>query len=142
MLKETDFKWLLRYKNNIKENPIDCFYCIVDRGDGTGKMYVVEPMYAQDPNGLFNKASAYKYFVFFDSNVSLATEEDKKQPFHSYTTYSGYVAASHSFIAVFDTLEDAQKRAYTQYAHHFGCVMPHIIDDIEEETRKYFVVGA
>ena len=140
MLKEVDFKWLVRHTNNIPENPIDCFYCIVGLGDGTGKMYVVEPMYAQDPNGLFKKSSGYKYFLFFDCNVRPATAEDEKQLFHSYTTYSGYVVTSRSFIAVFDTQEDAQKRAYTQYTHHFGYVMPHIIEDIEEETKKHFVV--
>lgn len=131
----------MRRVNNITENPIDCYHCIVDLGDGTGKMYMVKPMYAQDTNGAIKKASGYKYFMFFDCNVRPATAEDEKQPFHSCTTYSGYVVTSRTFIAVFDTLEDTQKQAYTQYVHLFGYVMPHIIDAIEEETEKHFVVG-
>ena len=141
MLKETDFKWQVRHANNIPGNPIDCHFCIVDCGDGTGKMYMVEPMYAQDTNGVVKGTAEHKYFVFFACTVRLATEEDKKQPLHSCMTYSGYVITSKTLIAIFDTMEDAKKRAYTQYAHHFGYVLPYVVDDIDAETRKHFVVG-
>lgn len=141
MLKETDFKWLVHRANNIPDNPIDCHYCIVDHGDGTGKMYMVKPMYAQDANGVIKRGAEYKYFVFFDCSVRLATAEEK-EPFSFCTTYSGYVIKSKSLIAIFDTMDDAKKRAYKQYAHLFGYVMPHIIDDIEGETKKHFVVEA
>ena len=140
MLQESDFVWLVRHKNNIAENPIDCYYCVVDQSNGAGKMYMVEPMYTQDTNGVIKREAEYKYFVFFDCSVRVATEEDKKQPFHSGMTYSGYVLTSKSLIAVFDTLEDAKTRAYTQYAHHYGYVMPHVVDGIEAETKKHFVV--
>lgn len=46
MLKETDFKWHIWNVNGIPKNPLGFLYCIVDYGDGTGKMYVVEPKYA------------------------------------------------------------------------------------------------
>lgn len=39
MLKETDFQWKVRRANNIPTNPIECEYCIVDHGDGCGRMY-------------------------------------------------------------------------------------------------------
>ena len=141
MLMETDFKWLIHHANNIPGNSIDCHYCLVDQGNGTGKMYMVEPMYAQDTNGVVKRGAEHKYFVFFACTVRLATDEDKKQPLHSSRTYSGYVITSKTLIAIFDTRGEAKKRAYTQYMHHFGYVLPHVMDDIEGETQKHYVVG-
>lgn len=138
MLKESDFNWLVRRVNNIPENQIDCYYCIVDIGDGTGKMYVVKPLYAQDAEG-WSVPGEYKYFVFFDCSVRLATEKERKYPY-SMMLYSGYCMTSETLIAVFDTMDVAQKRAYNQYAHHFGYVLPHVADDIEEKAQKHFVV--
>ena len=138
MLKETNFKWHTWHAGGLPRNPIDFWYCIVDYGDGEGKMYVVEPHYAQDSNGMIDCAAGYKYFVFFDCNVKLATPEDAKASFRC--RYSGYVMTSKGFIAVFDTMEDAKKRAYTQYRHLFGYVMAHIVDDVDATTKKHFVV--
>lgn len=138
MLNETSFIWHTWHTNGIPSNPIQFWYCIVDHGDGTGKMYVVEPHYAQDPSGFCDTSAGYKYFVFCDCNVKLATPEEQKEPFC--WNYSGYVMTSKSFIAIFDTPEDAKKRAYTQYAHHFGYVLPHMVDDVDAVTAKHFVV--
>ena len=138
MLKESEFKWLARHMNNIPENPLDCEYCIVDFGDGTGKMYVVRPLYAQDTNGVIQR-DRYKYFVFLDCRVRLAKAKERAYP-DSMSLYSGYQKLDETLIAVFDTMEDAKKRAYTQYAHHFGYVLRHVVDDIEEATRNHFVV--
>lgn len=140
MLNESDFRWHIRRANNIPSNPVDCEYCIVHHGNGTGKMYVVQPQYAQTPEGLVKSSEGYKYFVFFDCNVQLASAEGG-DPFPSWSTYSGYAVTSKSFIAIFDNVEDAKKRAYTQYAHSFGYVLPHIVDDIDAATRNHFVVG-
>lgn len=139
MLKETDFKWHVRHANNIAENPIDCHYCIIDRGNGVGEMYVVKPLYAQNVEG-WTRPDRYKYFVFLSCTVRLASAREQIYP-DSMMLYSGYCKTSETLIAVFDTLEEAKKRAYTQYAHHFGYVTPHIVDNIDVEIRKHFVVG-
>jgi len=138
MLNETNFIWHTWHENGIPSNPIQFWYCIVDYGDGTGKMYVVEPHHAQDSNGLCNISAGYKYFVFFVCNVKLATLEEQEN--FLCLVYYGYVMTSKDFIAVFDTPEDAKKRAYTQYVHHFGYVLPHVVDDAEAVTGKHFVV--
>ena len=140
MLKEIDFKWKIRRANNIPENPIECEFCLVDYGNGKGKLYKVKPLYAQNTDGLSDVKGGYRYFVFFDCSVRLATEEDREREFFSFCEYAGYVITSESFISVFDTMEDAKKRAYTQYRHHFGYVLPHVVDDIEKETRNHFVI--
>lgn len=139
MLKETDFKWLVRHMNNIPENPLDCEYCIVDCGDGTGKRYVVRPLHAQNTNGVI-QLGQYKYFVFLDCRVRLAKAKERSYP-DSMSLCAGYRKTDETLIAVFDTMEDAKKRAYTQYAHHFGYILRHIVDNIEEATRNHFVVG-
>ena len=140
MLKETDFQWKVRRANNIPTNPIECEYCIVDHGDGCGQMYSVHPLYSQNTDGLINREDGYKYFVLYVCKVKLATEEDQGRDFFSFSDYSGYVVVSETFIAVFDTMDDAKKRAFTQYKHHFGYVLPHIVNDIEKETQNHFVV--
>jgi len=35
MIKKTDLKWYIKKVNDIKTNPIECEYCIIDLGDGT-----------------------------------------------------------------------------------------------------------
>ena len=140
MLKENDFKWLTRRANSIPTNPVDCYYCIVDTGDGTGKMYVVKPLHAQNTGGMVKAKQGYKYFVFLDCSVQRVPTDQRNFP-HSMSLYSGYRVVSETLIAVFDTVEDAKKRAYTQYTHHFGNVLPHVVDDTTALTQKHFVVA-
>lgn len=141
MLKETDFRWLEKRVNNIPQNPIECEYCIVDLGNGTGKMYIVEPVFAQDPQGYVDQKDGYRYFVFFDCSVKLASEEERTEWFYSGCNYSGYLVTSRSFIAIFDTMEDAKTRAYTQYSHIFGYVLPDVVDNAGELIKEHFVVN-
>lgn len=138
MLKETDFKWHVRHVNNIPENPIDCYYCIIDYGDGTGKMFVVKPLHAQDTSGL-TLPGGHRYFVFYDCLVRPVEPEEQAYPY-SLVLYSGYEIRLQTLVAVFDTLDDAKKRAYTQYAHLFGYVLPHVVEDAEQTISKHFVV--
>lgn len=139
MLNEKDFKWLTRCENNIVENPVDCYYCIVDTGDGTGKMYIVKPLHAQNTDGMVKAKQGYKYFVFLDCSVERVPTDQQNFP-HSMSLYSGYRKVSEALIAVFDTLEEAKLRAYTQYAHHYGYVLPHVVDDTTALTRTHFIV--
>lgn len=139
MLKEANFKWHTWHVGGISTNPIDFWYCIVDYGNGEGKMYVVEPHYAQDPNGVII-SDDYKYFVFCVCNVKRTAPEEATKSFRFFIKHSGYVMTSKHFIAIFDTMEDAKKRAYTQYRHLFGYVMAHIVDDVDAATKKHFVV--
>ena len=140
MIQEKDFKWKIQHSNNIPTNPVECEFCIIDKGDGTGKLYMVEPHYPQNTDGITNQENGHKYFVFFVCDARLPTEEEKKDIFFEWSTYVGYILTSKDFIAVFDTMEDAEKRAYMQYRHHYGYVLSHFVDDTEKETRKHFVV--
>ena len=108
MLKENDFKWLTRRANNIPTNPVDCYYCIVDTGDGTGKMYVVKPLHAQNTDGMVKEKQGYKYFVFLDCSVQRVPTDQRNFPY-SMSLYSGYRMVSETLVSVFDTIEDAKK---------------------------------
>lgn len=140
MLDKSAFNWQKKMVNNIPENPLDSEFCIVDLGNGTGKLYMVKPLYAQSTTGLYNSDAGYKYFVFFDCNVRLPSESEKKDFWYGCEYYAGYVMTSKTLIAVFDTMDDAKERAYTQYSHHFGYVLPHVVKDMDAETRNHFVV--
>lgn len=140
MLKETSFRWHTRKETNIPSNPIKSEFCIVDFRNGIGRMYKIKPICAQNADGMLNESVGYKYFVFFCCNVRLASEEDRKRDFFSFSEYAVYVVTLETFIAIFDTMEDAKKRAYTQYKHHSGYVLSHVVDDIEKETQKHFIV--
>lgn len=138
MIKEKDLKWHIKRVNNIETNPIDSEYCIVDQGGGTGRMYRIQPMYPADYTGLRNQKNGYKYFIFFECSVRKATDEEllKYKPIH----YSCYLILSESLIQVYDTMEDAKKRAYEQYKHIYGYVLSHVVDDTEESTKCHFIV--
>lgn len=140
MVKETDFKWKIRHSNNIPTNPVQCEFCIVDLGGGKGKLYMIEHHYPQNTDGLINRENGYKYFIFFVCDARLPTGEEQEKDFFEWVTYGGYILTSKTLIAIFDTMDDAKKRAYTQYKHHFGYVLSHIVDDVEEATRKRSVV--
>ena len=140
MVKETDFKWKIRHSNNIPTNPVQSEYCIVDLGNGKAKLYMVEPHYPQGTDGLTNRENGPKYFVFYACDARPPNEEEQKMDFFDWITYGGYILTSKTLIAIFNAMDDAKKRAYTQYKHHFGYVLSHFVDDVEEETRKHFVV--
>ena len=140
MLTETDFKWKIRHSNNIPTNPIQSEYCIIDLGNGKAKLYMVEPHYPQNTDGITNQENGYKYFVFYACDARLPNEEEREMAFFDWITYGGYILTSKTLIAIFDTMEDAKKRSYTQYKHHFGYVLSHFVDAVEEETRKHSVV--
>ena len=140
MVKENDFQWMIGHANNILTNPVRSEFCIVDLGDGTGKLYMVEPHYPQNTDGLINQKNGYQYFVFFSCDARLPTEEEKEKGFLDWIAYGGYILTSKTLIAIFDTMDDAKKRAYTQYKHHFGYVLSYFVDDVETETQKHSVV--
>lgn len=140
MVKETDFKWKIRHSNNIPTNPVQSEYCIIDLGNGKGKLYMIEPHYPQNTDGLTNQENGPKYFVFFDCDARLPTKEEQETDLLDWVGYSGYILTSKTLIAIFDTMDDAKKRAYTQYRHHYGYVLSHFVDDVEAETQKHSVV--
>ena len=140
MIQEKDFKWKIRYANNIPNNPVQCEFCIIDLGNGKSKLYMIEPHYPQNTDGLTDQTGGHRYFVFFDCDARLPNEEEQKIDFFDWITYGGYILTSKTLIAIFDTMDDAKKRAYAQYKHHFRYVLSHFVDDIEAETQKHSVV--
>lgn len=140
MLKETDFKWKIRHSNNISTNPVQSEFCVIDLGNGKGKLYMVESHYPQNTDGLTNQENGYKYFVFFACDARRPTEEEQEMDFLEWIAYGGYILTSKTLIAIFDTMDDAKKRAYAQYKHHFGYVLSHFVDDVKAETQKHSVV--
>lgn len=138
MIKEKDLKWHIKRVNNIETNPIDSEYCIVDRGGGTGRMYRIQPMYPADPFGLINRKTNFKYFIFFECSVRKAIDEElmKYKAIH----YSGYLVLDETLIQVYDTMDEAKKRAYEQYRHIYGYALSHVVEDIEEATKNHFIV--
>ena len=139
MIKESDLKWRTRYINNMKSNGVECFYSIIDYGNGEGRMFWIQPMMSADYKGMINVDAGYKYYCFFESSVK-KKGLDAYAKFFNCRSYSGYSRVTDTLIQVYDSLEDAKKRAYVQYFHIYGYVVSSIGSDSEETTKNHFVV--
>ena len=139
MIDESMLKWHKKYVNNIETNPIECLYCIIDYGDGNGRMYRIQAMRKADYNGRIEIKDGYKYFLFFESYVKKAdTEILDGLERNSY--YLGYQVESETLIQIYDSMEDAKRRAYVQYYAIYGYCLSEAGDDVEEMTKTHFVV--
>lgn len=139
MIEERDFIWKERKVNNIETNPLDCYYCIVDVGD-CARIYSIMPQYPVDEQGLTILGEPELY-IFFEDIAYKSSNEDKKDFFYKNCNYDGYlINGNKCFIRAFKTLEEAKKRAYFQYKAIYGYALSYIVDDINDATKKHFVV--
>lgn len=140
MLNIEDFIWKEHKANNISTNPLEEWYCIVDLGNGNAKKYSIKPQYPSKDGICINSDDKPEYYIFFESNGSLATEKDKKSFTYKSCNYDGYIFEMETFIRVFTSLEDAKNRAYYNYKAIFGYCLSHITDDVEKATKEHKVI--
>lgn len=138
MIEEKDLKWHIKHANNIESNPIVSEYCIIDYGDGEGRIYEILMMQKADYTGLTHIQDEYKYFCFFECFVKKI--EEPMSWFDTIEHYSGYEIRHKTLIQVYDTLDEAKKRAYYQYTHIFDYVVQEAGLNAEEESKLHFVV--
>lgn len=96
MIKECDFKWHIKYENNIETNPIESEYCILDTGRGIGRMYHIQPMRKADCTCLKKMEDPFKYFIFFEGTVEKLNSAhdfcclyESYQKIHIFTIFCG-----------------------------------------------------
>ena len=139
MLTEKDFVWKEHHENNIDSNPLGEYYCIVDCGTYARK-YSIVPQYPSKDGICVDRSQEPEYYILFETSGHKATKFDRESSFYQYCHFDDYMFERESFIRVFTTLEDAKKRAYTQYTHIFGYVLSHIENNTELATQHHFVV--
>lgn len=139
MVKFEDFVWKEHKANNIKENPLEEWYCIVDTGNHARK-YGVRPQYPLKDGIYTDFNTEPEYYILFESSGRKATEDDKRQWVYKSVNFDGYIFNDETFIRVFKNREEAEKRAYLGYTHVYGYSLSFIVDDIEQATNKHFVV--
>lgn len=140
MLCENDFIWQEHFENNIPNNPLGEYYCIIDVGNHARK-YSVVPQYPSKDGICVNRDCEPEYYVLFESCGHKANIQERQDPFYQSYHFNGYVFGHNSFIRVFKTFEDAKKRAYIQYKSIFGYVLSHIEPDIETATKNHVCVN-
>jgi len=138
VIKEADLRWHIKYVNDIESNPKECEYCIIDCGDDTGRMFRVEVMPKADSNGRI-KMEEEPYFCFYESSVK-KVETENADDCKRCSLYSGYRMINDTLIQVYDSKEDAKKRAYTQYYAIYRYCLDVAGYDIEETTKSHFVI--
>lgn len=79
------------------------------------------------------------YYCFFESMVR-KVEVEKLEGWKRAALYSGYRTRDDSLIQVYESEEDAKKRAYTQYFAIYGHCLAEAGYDVEETTKSHFVV--
>ena len=139
MLKENDFIWKEHNANNIKQNPLDEWYCLVDTCICARK-YSIVPQYPSDDGVLIKPNSDPEYYILFESTGKKASEEEQNEWYYKSSNFDGYLFNNKSFIRVFKTKEEAEKRAYYNYKMIYGYVLSHIEKDVEKATFNHFVV--
>lgn len=148
MLKQEDFKWKEHHSNNIPDNPIDEYYCIIDTGAHARKYSIQEQMAnateqcspLQENSYICPDEDEPEYFILFESSGNKATDKDKENMFYKESSFDEYVFGHDTFIRVFKTMEEAKEQAYKQYKAIYGYVLAHIVDDVEEATSNHFCV--
>lgn len=76
MLKQEDFKWKEHHSNNIPDNPIDEYYCIIDTGAHARKYSIQEQMAdateqcspLQENSYICPDEDEPEYFILFESS--------------------------------------------------------------------------
>ena len=139
MLNLCDFVWKKHYENNILTNPMGCYYCIIDCGTHA-RRYSIVPQYPSTDGVSVNRSVSPEYYILFESTGHKATEIEKSQSFYDMCHYDDYVFEGDTFIRVFTSLDEAKRRAYTQYKAIYGYVLSNVVKDIEESTKHHFSV--
>lgn len=125
--------------NNLRENPLEEWYCIVDVGNSARK-YGIKPQYPLK-DGIYTDVNADpEYYILFESTGRKATENDKNKRFYKNVNFDGYIFDNETFIRVFKNKEDAQKKAYYGYTSVYGYAFSFICDNVQNATSKHFVV--
>ena len=117
MLKENDFVWKEHNANNIKQNPLDEWYCIVDTCICARK-YSIVPQYPSDDGVLIKPGSDPECYILFECTGKKASEEEQNEWYYKNSNFDGYLFNNKTFIRVFKTKEQAEKRAY------YNCQLP------------------
>ena len=116
MLKEKDFVWHEKKVNNIDCNPLHAYYCIVDFGEGEGRLYSIEMQYPQDERGLV-LSDIPEFYILYESRCYKTERKD-------HANYGEYLLNDKVLVRVFNNLEDAKRRAFLQYSHIYHGVIP------------------
>lgn len=140
MLKLKDFIWKERKINNLSKYPLEEWYCIIDLGNGMAKKYSIKPQYPSNDGICIDYNEKPEYFIFFEANGALATEEDKKSISYKTKNFDGYLFGRETFIRVYTSLDDAKRRAFYNYNHIFGYCLTCIEDSLDKEINKHIVV--
>ena len=139
MIKETDMQWHEHYENNIQTNPIGEYYCIIDLGESARK-YGIAPQYPSSNGVVIDRTKEPELYILFEAIGREATDWEKQAVFYNSINYDGYVFEHEKFVRAFKTLEEAKKRAYVQYRAVYGYALSHVCGDVEDATKKHFVV--
>ena len=139
MITEKDMEWHEHYENNIPTNPLGEYYCIIDVGESARK-YGIAPQYPSSDGVIIDSTKEPELFILFEAIGRKATDEDRKEIFYDSINYDDYVFENERFVRAFRTLEEAKKRAYVQYKAVYGYALSHVCEDVEEATKKHFVV--
>jgi len=90
-----DFEWKPHYPNNIPRNGQDGWRCEINPREWQRRVYYIRFQYTQSEYGLILNQDEPELYILFENET---------------------------FIYAFKMLEEAKKRAYTQYAHIYGYV--------------------
>jgi hypothetical protein len=95
----TDFEWVQYYPNNMVQNGLEGYDCLIVPKAGFCRKYSIRFQFETDVTALVLNSEEPRLFILFEND---------------------------SFVYACPTLDFAKQRAYTQYAHIHGYVMSHI----------------
>lgn len=140
MIRKEDFVWKEHRVNNIDTNPIENIYCIIDVGE-SARRYSIQPQYPLHKEGYIDTINDKpELYILFEDIGRKATIEEKNNWICKSNLYDDYCFNGKGFIRAFKTLEEAKEQAYKQYIAIFGYALSHIVDDVEDATKKHFVI--
>lgn len=142
MVKLEDMVWHEKCVNNIDENPLEEYYCLIDVGEGCVRKYSIKPQYPLEDDSLIieNHSKEPELYILFESRCHYASEKEKKLWYYSFNCVKGCIEDDVVFIRAFKDIEDAKKRAFFQYRAIYGYAFSYVTDSVDEATKEHKVI--
>ena len=140
---ENDLIWKPIYPNNMPDNGVEGYYCLMlhkdKEGKYSGRKYSIVFQYeeVEKGSGLINTDKINAFILFekvyreiigpldYPSSIN-----EESNPLYSKNTLNSYDMNSFgSFVYAYDNIEDAKKRALFQYKAIYGYVASYMIED-------------
>ena len=140
-----DMVWKPIYPNNMKCNGVDGYYCLMLHKDVIGKVsgrkysIIFQHEEVEAGSGLVNPNKINGYILFEKSYSDVvgpldypeATDREPLDLWHynEETFHSSDMNDKGSFVYAYNNIEDAKKRALSQYRAIYGYIMSYFIKD-------------